>query len=370
MKKIKILCFLLAGSLVLASALGAAWTTKRFTNTAGYSSSPDIAIDGADIYVAWCDETPGNPEIYFRKVGEGAKRLTYNDGSSLEPAIAVSGSTIGVVWKDFSSVYEQVYFRGSTDGGKTWQACKKLSGPNSSFDQDIAASGSTLYVVWACGISTYDDEIYFRRSLDGGVTWEDAKPITKNAENSREPAIAVSGADMYVVWSDLTPGHEEIYFLKSTDGGTTWQDAKRLTNSPPSKVSPDVAISGANVYVVWNDTSTGLREIYFRKSVDGGASWGNIKQLTNNAGLSQLPVVAAAGTKIYVAWCDYSPGNPEIYFRKAANSGTTWQTAQRLTSTPMGSYDPAIAVSASKVYVAWQDDTTGNDEIYLASTAL
>jgi hypothetical protein len=40
---------------------------KRLTNTAGDSWSPLIAVDGSNIYVVWCDSTPGNGEIYFRK---------------------------------------------------------------------------------------------------------------------------------------------------------------------------------------------------------------------------------------------------------------------------------------------------------------
>ncbi len=45
-----------------------------------------------------------------------------------------------------------------------------------------------------------------------GITWETNKRLTWNAGNS--PAIAVDGPNIYVVWEDSTTGNWEIYFKK------------------------------------------------------------------------------------------------------------------------------------------------------------
>ncbi len=83
---ITVVVFLLLFSAV---AYGDTWTTnKRLTNNAGASFYPAIAVDGSNIYVVWEDDTPGNPEIYFKKSDDGGatwttnKRLTNNAGDS------------------------------------------------------------------------------------------------------------------------------------------------------------------------------------------------------------------------------------------------------------------------------------------------
>ncbi len=54
---------------VLTPAAGADWSVnKRLSWTSGNSGYAAIAIDSADrLHVVWCDLTPGNWEIYYKK---------------------------------------------------------------------------------------------------------------------------------------------------------------------------------------------------------------------------------------------------------------------------------------------------------------
>src|SRR5688572_25110827 len=59
-----------------------------------------------------------------------------------------------------------------------------------------------------------------------------------------------------------------------------WQRDVRLTNNSASSSTSFnnarcVAISGAYVHVVWRDTRDGIYEIFYKRSTDGGASWGS-----------------------------------------------------------------------------------------------
>src|SRR5688572_19292021 len=61
----------------------------------------------------------------------------------------------------------------------------------------------------------------FRRSRDGGATWDPDKfmPVTKNPQNDPQIEVATDGT-IYVAWIDgFTPG---IRFSKSSDRGATW----------------------------------------------------------------------------------------------------------------------------------------------------
>jgi hypothetical protein len=311
---------------------GDTWTTsKRLTNNAGGSILPTIAVNGSSIYVAWADNTPDNYEIYFKKSDDGgdtwtiSKRLTWNAGNSFVPKIAVDGLNIYLVWEDYTPVNLEIYFKQSFDGGATWTSNKRLTNtPGASFRPAMAVDGLNIYLVWADDwaddIMPGDYEIYFKKSDNGGDTWTTSKRLTNNAGRSFLPTIAVNGSTIYVVWEDDTPpGNDEIYFKKSDNGGDTWTTNKRLTWNVDRSEYPAIAVNGSTIYVVWEDNTLDNDEIYFKKSNDGGDTWTTSKRLTWNAGDSQYPAIAVDGSNIYVVWqssLPVIPQNFEIYFKK------------------------------------------------------
>jgi len=369
----------LACMAILSVTLRAAWTTKRLTSNAGSSYYPAIAVDGANVYVAWYDYTPGNAEIYFKRSSDGgstwqaSKRITFNSGYSEYPDIAVNGSTLYIVYADDTAGNSDIFFRKSSDNGSTWQAAKRITNNmGTSNAPKIAISGANVCVVW------WDDtpgnsEIYFRKSTDGGTTWQSAKRLTNHSGTSYVPDIVGYGSYLYVVWYDCYSGSNEIYFRRSIDGGSTWQNEKRLTSNAGSSECAANAVGGllgANLYVTWQDYTPGNFDIYFIRSLDRGATWQTAMKLTNNSGASMFPSIAVSGSNIYVAWQDDTPGNEEIYMRKSADSGATWQATQRITHNMGRSEYPAVALSVSNQYMTYDDNNSGNCEIYLKFSPL
>src|SRR6187401_1769355 len=79
-----------------------------------------------------------------------------------------------------------------------------------------------------------------------------------------------------------------------------WTPDLRLTNDPGSSTltgnfSRGIAASGDSLYVVWIDNRDGNNEIYFKRSVDNGASWGADTRLTSNSAASTLAAIAVSG---------------------------------------------------------------------------
>ncbi|HXV46811.1 MAG TPA: sialidase family protein, partial [Nitrososphaera sp.] len=266
-----------------------------------------------------------------------------------------------------------IFFRHSSDDGATWDAKKNLSSnAGTSFSPQVAVSGSPgsdVYVVWYDSTLGTND-IFFRHSSDDGATWDAKKNISSNADSSVSPQIAVSGSDVYVVWYDFTPGNNDIFFRHSSDDGATWDAKKNLSSNAGTSFSPQVAVSGSpgsDVYVVWQDTTPGSDDIFFRHSSDDGATWDAKKNLSSNAGASALPQVAVSGSDVYVVWHDSTPGNLDIFFRHSSDDGATWDAKKNLSSNAGTSFFPQIAVSGSPgsdVYVVWQDSTPGSSDIF------
>jgi BNR/Asp-box repeat len=201
-----------------------------------------------------------------------------------------------------------------------WGPPKRLTWTSGgSYSPAVAAyANAVVHAVWYDS-TPYNYEIYYKRSTDGGTTWGGTQRLTWNSGVSAAPAIAVdSGGSVQVVWSDNTPGNYEIYGKRSTDGGSTWSAAKRLTWTSGESGTPAMAIDSNNaVHVVWYNDTAGVSEIYYMRSTDGGTTWSAAKRLTWTSGSSGAPAIApGSGNVLFIVWEDYTPGNQEIYGKK------------------------------------------------------
>lgn len=104
----------------------------------------------------------------------------------------------------------------------------------------------------------------------------------QTSREARDPRIAVSGSNVYVVWSDSTnPNYWDVYFAKSSDGGKTFSDAINLTNGSSYYPNSKIIVSKNNVYVSWEDRTSpdGMDSIFFTKSNDGGITFDKPRML-------------------------------------------------------------------------------------------
>ena len=146
------------------------------------------------------------------------------------------------------------------------------------------SSGKAVHTVWVDNTSGNFDILYKRDGADYDPT---TLNLSKNAGSSTDAKIAVSGNNVYVVWDDFTPGNSDIFYRRSFDGGATFDPIINLSNNAGQSTRPAIAISGNNVYVVWDDNTSVNFDIIYKRSTDGGASFTEpSKNLSGNAGSS------------------------------------------------------------------------------------
>jgi hypothetical protein len=58
-----------------------------------------------------------------------------------------------------------------------------------------------------------------------------------------------------------------VFLRAITDNGTAISDPIKISNTNGSSISPQVAVSGDYIYVVWQDDIMGNSDIYFRRGV-------------------------------------------------------------------------------------------------------
>jgi len=368
---------LIAWLVVLSLALPAAWTTKRLTYNPGWSLSPAVAVSGANVYVVWSDDpTMEIAGIYFRKsidqgvTWQAARMLTASGEWGFTPDIAAEGSNVYVVWEQNDSIF----FRKSTDAGASWQAARKVTyTEGGAGEPDIEVNGSNLYLVWQQEPADIWDckSVHFKKSTDGGATWQASRRLTDEFHDRYSPALAVSGSNVYIVWMDTSySANYEIVFRRSTDGGATWKYVQRLTQNYGDSKTPAVAASGLSVHVFWSDNDWGNYDIYYRQSVNAGATLAGARRMTKTSGHCSHPASAANGSNLGVAYMGNCYGNSEIFLKKSATGGSGTFSLSRLTYTAGSSGSPAVAISNTSIYVVYTDDTPGNVETYLKYSPL
>lgn len=376
MKKI----ILLFTALVAANLTQAQWEPDvRLTNDPGSSmtsiptSLHTIAVSGDSVHIVWYDDRSGEKEIFYkRSIDRGLTwgediRLTNRDSVSVHPSIAVAGSVVHVAWTDYlgSSITGEIYYKRSTDGGNTWGEDTRLSDNPGYYTWApcMAVSGSTIHLVYYTYL-TGSGEIFYLRSTDSGLTWEPVVQLTNAPALSNWPSICAVGTVLHVAWYDRRDGNSEIYYKKSTNAGITWGNDKRLTFDNSISSDPCLGASESGVHVVWADERDGNSEIYYKRSTDGGVSWSADIRLTNTYSASRYNNLAVSGSGLFVVWADESDGNWKIYYKRSIDGGVNWEDNTRLTNAFAESNFPFVAVSDSTLHVIWTESRDGNEEIY------
>ena len=310
--------------------------------------------------------------------------------SCVRPRVVASGDNVYSIWEDARSGKTDIYFTHSANRGATWQAADTRldvgTPQGNSVAPDICIAGNAVYVVWEDHRtpSLNLGDIFFNRSLDGGVTWlpSDVRldvGTAAGASDSRSPKICCSGGSVYVAWYDTRNGNFDVYFNRSLDGGTTWlaSDVRLDTDTAGSRNSWQVQIAcqGSNVYAVWSDDRDGMfaYHLYLNRSTDGGTSWLPVDARLDTAPVgktSEKPKLVCAGSSVFAVWEDGRNGQTDIYTTRSIDGGVTWLPEARLDRGEppgnSGSSIPSICVSGSAVYVTWLDYRTFlNPQVFL-----
>jgi hypothetical protein len=377
MKK-AILFILLNFCLLVFSKPIHAWTpAKRLTWNLKGSFWTSIAVDSNDnIYAVWYQNSSSDTEIYFRKSTDNGntwgplQRLTWMAGYSRCPDITVDSSdNLHLVWYDDKSGDQEIYYKKSTDGGSTWTSPKRLTWmTGSSFNPRVRVdSQENIHVVWVDDYPGHN-EIYYKQSTDGGTSWSGARRLTNFAAIALPPSLAIdTGNCLHLVWPHSLGTPSEIYYMRSTDGGMNWDASRRLTWNTSDDLNPRITSDAeGNLGLVWQENMSGNYEVFFNRSTDGGTSWTANKRITWNSGNSDSPtIVALSVSSLHVVWGDNSSGDMELCYKKSTDAGVSWSGLTRLTYNDGDSNFPAMAkTSLNALHVVWQDNTPGKNEIY------
>jgi hypothetical protein len=357
---------------------GATWKPiVNLTRNAGDSITPQMLVQGTFVYVVWVQRNAADTEgnIYFRR--------SLNDGQTWEPAIkisstntidifanpqiAASGGFVHISWHD--NISSDIFYRRSVNNGATFQAIKNLSDSDtvlSGYDMAMAVSGTNVYVGWDDQVGT--GEILVSRSTNNGFSFSSPVPISDNpTEDAFGLDLAATGTYVYAAWSEFnsTSTSRDVYFVRSVNKGSSWSLPRNLGATEGISDFPRIAYSGVFVFITWQDNTAGNYDIIIKRSVNNGASFQAMKNLSVNSGNSQGAQVVAAGANVIITWWDYTPGfiHPDILLKRSTDNGATWKAVVNLSNSAATSWTPLITMVGANVYIIWEEFVSGNSDV-------
>lgn len=200
-----------------------------------------------------------------------------------------------------------------------------------------STSGQFRYLVWSEG----DEDnrfILFKRSTDGGKTFDNAIALSGNAPSAVfNPKLSSEGNNVFVVWQgDSNSGNQDILMRKSTDNGKTFGSVINLSNDHTGSGNPEINVNASSVYVVWDGTTPGNNEIFYRRSLNNGSSFDSVRNLSNDGGVSYEPKVVIDKKALEVYWRDFRNGHEDILVKKSINEGKTFDVMQKINKDILG----------------------------------
>jgi hypothetical protein len=302
----------------------------------------------------------------------------------------------------------------SEDGGYNWTRGSLVS-------EEYGVWGDPVIIVDTAGDFYYfhlsdpqdgnwiDRIVCQKLDFESGI-WNDGTYMGLNGTKAQDKEWAVVDSatnNIYVTWTQFdeyefqppgdTANHSNIMFSKSTDGGETWTESKRINEVFGNCQDSDNTTEGAvpavgpdgEIYVAW----AGPMGIVFDRSLDHGETWLDNDIFVsdqpggwdyNIPGISRcngLPITCCdlsyspyRGT-IYVNWTDQRNGedDTDVWIAKSTDGGDTWTEPIRVNDDPPGKQQffswMTIDGANGNIYVVFYDRRNYNDrntDVYIA----
>jgi hypothetical protein len=261
---------------------------------------------------------------------------------------AVYGSKVDIAYvrqvTTSTGTSNRLYYRRSLDGGATWQASRAMTSSTSNIaDQAVARHSSGRVTIAWTGYST--GRLYLRTSADGGATFGSARYIGKTANWEpgaypmyyAEPSIAIGTGVTYVAYLSDT---NTMSVRRTKDNGVTWSSPRKISTSTDAPF--ELLATGSHALLAYTSTASGTMQAVYRRTTDKGSTWSATRNLSasTNGRFSTTPQFALRSGVLAVVFKHGTPGASPIWYRQSTDFGLTWSPLSRVSQVHVEGSDP------------------------------
>ncbi len=343
------------------------------------------AVDPGTVLIAFAQSTKGELQTFAAvstNYGVSFNTVQLSTEGGIIPAVAGAGSDLYVTWYQVSGCPGNagggcIMVSSSTNSGASWGTPIELN-PSFKGEEQIVASGSNAYLI--------ADGIYFEASYNNGATWSTPLQVFNVSfpNEGREPWIAANGSLVYITWeaNSTSPGvlYQDLA-RTSTDGGQTWGPVQTVGLGPDTW-EPEPVAYGSSVWMTDRSLTTGEVFVEMATNVNSESpTWSTPYQI--NSGLSTKTAAyghlfTSDGVNIFLLWGQPvgAKSNPsQAYVSYSDDGGSTWSNPIDISNNAQGSaaadYDITLFSLSSygtACYAAWVYTIGSTSQIYFAAS--
>ncbi|MBN2240913.1 MAG: exo-alpha-sialidase [Dehalococcoidales bacterium] len=228
------------------------------------------------------------------------------------------------------------------------------------------SSDGTLWTVWWS--KQEPSGIYGSISTDGGTTWSEARLITSEIKYSHKPSIMYTkDGILLLVCGRYLDYYDNLWCLTSTDNGGTWSELSQITFETSLNNYPSITqLTDGTILVVWRRLDYETGGIYCKSSADNGITWSETTRLVIPPDYAGQPsIMQTPDGTIWLAWQDSFQNNTDIWYSTSCDNGTSWSEKSQVTTHYRSDGLPSLAQTEDgKIWIVWISDRSGNNDIW------
>jgi hypothetical protein len=273
-------------------------------------ASVDIAVNRDFVFVVWAGasaQAPSLKRIYFKTSMDSGNSFSRNPntenmavglGNQHWPKLACWRNRVYLIWAGNHSVHQNpqddyLVFARSMNSGNTFTFFHLIHGVGGRWMDVASSTVVTPRQLPVISLVFGGFRGQYIRSIDDGATFEGSLPISASDGVGAHYPVVASYYDhtvhiAYQQQDRANPANSGIYYRRSNDSGANFQQPQKIAawNS-----GPQIAVFENNVYISWiRSISSQVRNVMFRKSVDGGQNFGPERVLFSNASGGSGPI--------------------------------------------------------------------------------
>jgi hypothetical protein len=322
---------------------GATWTSPISLGSGFLYLEKPLVADHSNVYIAYFKDIRNLTDwCCNREAGDVYVRVSRDRGVTWQPerrlstarsayrvALAAAGASVHVVWQDFRAGIWDIYYRRSIDGGITWGPEIRLVRGTSKNGSTVGAerpgidvSANSVFVTWSdgrdgephCYTMPECSQVYFKRSLDGGNTWEQDVRLTSDPTYSSRPVVTSRANRVFIAYdhSQANDGND-AYLLESNDGGASWNSAQRMSYSKAADHTTAL-VENSFVYLAYMDLRN-PGNVSLRISNDAGINFLPEEHVSPGSE-SGAPYLGATSSYLHVLWPERRTGTWQWFYRR------------------------------------------------------
>lgn len=214
----------------------------------------------------------------------------------------------------------------STNFGTSWSTAvycstnpQNVTGSDDQYPCIVTNSSNLPVIIYSHNDASgsYDMGAWY----NDGTQWHNTAVYTINSNQQKNPkaVIDTNSGYIHVVWQGVFSGVFQIVYSYSTDGGQTWQPVLELTTSSYTQAAPTIGIDNVkgDLYVLWTGIDSTISTSYYQvREIVRTAStnkWSNITTLTNQTTANANSVqILIYDPNLYYMWQDAQASSVDI----------------------------------------------------------